>query len=360
MKRILMISSMPLYPANDGGRVRMHQIATHLGARYDVHVSAPSAGTPASVTTSFTTHTTPSRGIRQMFDARVLVRLDGIIRRVRPDALLLEYIWLGMYAVPLARRYHLPLMVDAWDAATTRMRRAGSVIWPAVSVYERLVLKMATRVFVASDVDRAAVVRLGVAPEKVDVVPNGVDTRVYQPGPPEERQAVRLRLGLRDGERMLFFFGQLSYAPNAAAVATLASDVMPRMPRHHRLFVAGRGGTDELRRGAGSDRITFLGPVESPVPYLRAADAVPVPLTHGSGTRLKILESVACGVPTVSTPVGCEGIDVAVCGDTLSVQAGWEPFTDALTRAAESPHMAPSEAFVRTYDWRSIVERVAL
>jgi glycosyltransferase involved in cell wall biosynthesis len=159
---------------------------------------------------------------------------------------------------------------------------------------------------------------------------------------------------------MLFFFGQLSYAPNAAAVATLASDVMPRMPRHHRLFVAGRGGTDELRRGAGSDRITFLGPVESPVPYLRAADAVPVPLTHGSGTRLKILESVACGVPTVSTPVGCEGIDVAVCGDTLSVQVGWEPFTDALTRAAESPHMAPSEAFVRTYDWRSIVERVAL
>jgi glycosyltransferase involved in cell wall biosynthesis len=360
MKRILMISPMPLYPANDGGRVRMQQIATHLGARYDVHVTAPSGGTPAPGASTFTTHTTPSRGIRQLFDARVLARLDGIIRRVQPDALLLEYIWLGIYAVPLARRHHLPLMVDAWDAATTRMQRAGSIIWPVVSVYEHLVLKMATRVFVASDVDRAAAVGLGAAPEKVEVVPNGVDTRVFQPGPPEERDEVRHRLGLRDGERMLFFFGQLSYAPNAAAVATLASDIMPRMPLHHRLFIAGRGGTEEMRRGYSSDRVAFVGPVESPVPYLRAADAVPVPLTHGSGTRLKILESVACGVPTVSTPVGCEGINVAACGEILRVRAGWESFGEALTQAAASPHIAPSEAFVRTYDWRSIVERVAL
>ena len=360
MKRVLMISSMPLYPANDGGRVRMHQMATHLAARYDMHVTAPSSGDTVPAALPFVTHTTPSRGISQMGDARVLMRLDGIIRRIQPDALLLAYVWLGIYAVPLARRHGLPLMVDAWDTATTRMRRAGSLLWPAVSVYERLVLGMATRVFVASDVDRAQVVGLGVAPENVEVVPNGVDTRVFQPGQPQERDSVRQQLGLRDGERMLFFFGQLSYMPNTAAIATLASDVMPRMSPHHRLFVAGRGGTDEMRRQCGSDRITFLGPVESPVPYLRAADAVPVPLTQGSGTRLKILESVACGVPTVSTPLGCEGIDVAACGEILRVRSDWRSFGDALTQAADSPHVAPSEAFVRTYDWRSIVERVTL
>ena len=40
-----------------------------------------------------------------------------------------------------------------------------------------------------------------------------------------------------------------------------------------------------------------------------SAVAAVVPLRSGSGTRLKILEAMAAGVPVVSTRLGAEGID---------------------------------------------------
>lgn len=359
MKRLLMISPMPLYPANDGGRVRIRELATHLSDRYDVHVSAPAGGDPP-LDAPFTLHETPSHGARQFADARVPWRIAEIVRHVRPDALMLEYVWLGLHAAPIARLHRLPLLVDAWDVATTRLRRAGSKLWPLVSAYERLVLRTASRVFAVSDVDRRSLVELGAPAAATSIVPNGVDTRAYRPGSDADRQMVRARLGVGDGERMLLFFGQLSYAPNADAVDVLARAIMPRLPDSYRLFVAGRGPVEELRARYGGRRVAFVGPVDSLVPYLAAADAVPVPIRHGSGTRLKILESVACGVPTVSTPVGCEGIDVGLCGGTLIVRSVMAGFADAIQEAAMMPHRQPGDAFAGTYDWRSIAERIAI
>jgi glycosyltransferase involved in cell wall biosynthesis len=41
----------------------------------------------------------------------------------------------------------------------------------------------------------------------------------------------------------------------------------------------------------------------------RQADAVVVPVRAGGGTRIKILEAFAEGVPVISTSIGAEGID---------------------------------------------------
>jgi glycosyltransferase involved in cell wall biosynthesis len=53
-------------------------------------------------------------------------------------------------------------------------------------------------------------------------------------------------------------------------------------------------------------------------PYLRAAGLVIVPLRVGSGTRVKILEAFAHGVPVVSTTIGAEGLDVTA-GEHLAI-----------------------------------------
>jgi len=44
--------------------------------------------------------------------------------------------------------------------------------------------------------------------------------------------------------------------------------------------------------------------------FFRQIDVLAVPLQSGSGSRLKILESLSFGVPVISTPVGAEGIDI--------------------------------------------------
>ncbi len=353
--KLLMVSPYPVYPTNDGGRVRIREIATHLSSRHDVHLTAP--GGMASGQAPFTFHQAPSRGAAQLVDPRTVAHLHGLMRTVRPDAVLLEYMWLAPHIAAIAKRAGVRLLLDKPDVDTVRFRRTGRRIWPLVSAYERMALRLASRVFAASDIDRARLIRLGACAGTTSVVPNGVDTSVFSAGDAGERVRTRSSLGLRPDEVMLFFFGQLSYAPNADAIRTLAR-IMPVLPDGFRLFIAGRGPVAELRGLFDSSRMTFLGPVESVVPFLRAADAVPALVAQGSGTRLKILESLACGVPTVTTSIGAEGLDRAVCGPSLSVVDTPRDVAGAVVTAARSKHAAPSPAFVAAYDWSSVVGRM--
>jgi polysaccharide biosynthesis protein PslH len=73
--------------------------------------------------------------------------------------------------------------------------------------------------------------------------------------------------------------------------------------------------------------VTVTGTVPDVRPYYRETLAAIVPLRTGGGTRLKILEAMAAGVPVVSTPLGAEGLDLAAGENVLLVSAddaeGW-------------------------------------
>ena len=63
-----------------------------------------------------------------------------------------------------------------------------------------------------------------------------------------------------------------------------------------------------LRERAG---VEVHGNVPDVRPYLQEASVLAVPLEAGGGTRLKILEAFAAGLPVISTAVGCEGLEVS-------------------------------------------------
>lgn len=355
--KLLMISPYPIFPTNDGGRVRIRQIARHLGAEHDVHLTAPSEGEAESVPFAF--YPAPTSGTWQIAQPRTVAHLRSLMNNVKPDAVLLEYMWLAPHVASLAAHAGIPFLLDKPDVDTVRFRRAGRRIWPAVHAYERISLRLARRIYATSEVDRRGLIRLGASPSRTSVVSNGVDTTVYGAGDPRHREATRRALGLQVGETMLFFFGQLAYAPNADAVRALVN-LMPALPDTFRLFVAGRGATDELRRALDPQRVTFLGAVDAVAPLLQAADVVPALVTHGSGTRLKILESLACGVPTVTTRVGAEGLDTAICGAALRIVDNVDDAAGAIVMAAAAAHVAPSRAFVEAHDWKAIVSNMEL
>lgn len=107
---------------------------------------------------------------------------------------------------------------------------------------------------------------------------------------------------------VLLFVGALDYGPNVVAVQRLVHEVMPAVLRSRPdalLQVVGRG--------AGRVRecrpwLQVHADVPDVAPFLAGASACVVPLTSGGGTRLKILEALAAGVPVVSTAVGAEGL----------------------------------------------------
>jgi glycosyltransferase involved in cell wall biosynthesis len=184
----------------------------------------------------------------------------------------------------------------------------------------------------------------------VAVVPNGVDCARY----------AHLPAGRRTGPPTVMFLGAMSWEPNVAAAEFLARDVLPALlPRvpDVRLRIVGRDPTPRVQRLAG-DRVEVTGSVPDVLAPLADAHVLAVPLLAGGGTRLKILEAFAAGLPVVSTPVGCEGI--AADPDRHLVVAETPAFAEALARTLLAPEAAATMAAAARvlardrYDWDAI------
>lgn len=74
------------------------------------------------------------------------------------------------------------------------------------------------------------------------------------------------------------------------------------------LYIIGKGS--KLIKSKKEKNIFVLGKVDLVAPFLAHSDLMVVPLRFESGTRFKILEAAACGLPVVSTKLGAEGLEV--------------------------------------------------
>jgi polysaccharide biosynthesis protein PslH len=135
----------------------------------------------------------------------------------------------------------------------------------------------------------------------VGFVPTGVDLEYFSPSP----------RSLRDN-RELVFLGSMDWMPNEDGIRWFATEVFPRVQERVkgvRLVVVGRSPAPSLRELASRNTaIEVTGTVADVRPYLERAALSIVPLRVGGGTRLKIYEAMAMGVPVVATAIGAEGL----------------------------------------------------
>ncbi len=161
------------------------------------------------------------------------------------------------------------------------------------------------------------------------------------------------------GARLLYT-GSVSYGPNAEAVAHFARDILPLVASavpEARLLVTG-GLPAALPPGVQHPGVTLTGWLSDEVleALYRGSRACVVPLLSGTGTRIKILEALARGVPVVSTSKGAEGLAV-VDGEHFLIADEPAAFARATIRLLRDPDFAErlgarGRAFVRQrYDW---------
>jgi glycosyltransferase involved in cell wall biosynthesis len=119
----------------------------------------------------------------------------------------------------------------------------------------------------------------------------------------------------------ILFVGTLSYAPNADAVTWFVSRIWRRLRRQLRgrvrLMIVGRNPPTAIARLRAQPGIQVTGAVADVAPYYADADIVIAPLRAGGGTRIKIIEAAAFGLPILATSTGCEGMTFQAGRDML-------------------------------------------
>ncbi len=186
-----------------------------------------------------------------------------------------------------------------------------------------------------------------------NVIPNGVDTEFFRPDDAIEEE-----------QKSLVFTGAMDYFPNDRAALFFCHHVLPKVKTPNvRVYFVGSKPSDAVRALHDGRRVIVTGRVDDVRPYVSRAQVFVVPLQHGSGTRLKILEAFAMGKPVVSTTIGAEGIP-AEHGDKLLLADSADQFASSIDLLLADRYRrkrlstAARNFVVDQFDWRTIKKDV--
>jgi glycosyltransferase involved in cell wall biosynthesis len=245
--------------------------------------------------------------------SRVTERLAAMVNAHDYDIVHLEYTEMGSYIRACAPARAVLTEHDLSFSSHSRQRAigigerfaavdrigAGAVDALRQNWFEIRACERADQVHVMSQVDRDLLAaHLSDGTRRIRVVPNGVDTSLFTPPAEAER-------------RHVLFLGSFPHLPNLDAFEFLTGEVWPAVRQlmpDARITIVGARPPDSVLEWDGRDGITVRGEVPEVAPIYRSHRVLLVPLRAGSGTRLKILEALAGGLPVVSTAIGVEGL----------------------------------------------------
>jgi teichuronic acid biosynthesis glycosyltransferase TuaC len=267
----------------------------------------------------------------------------------------------GYAALQLARKLNRPVVVSARGADVYRNNK-----FPAIVPLLREVCAGAARFIAVSRELADDLVDLGAPPDRVHVIPNGIDATVFHPvGRSEACRA----LGLDAAEQWLVVVASFSPHKGHRFVIEALKGVGVDRLRAGRVRVAfiGQGRerealAREVEAAGLGDVIKFVGQVAPPRLQLwySAASLKILPSTQ-EGSANALLEALACGAPVVASRVGENGAVVREgengylihAGDVAGLQAALEA---SLAREWDRPRIAREGG---RRDWRAVAREVA-
>lgn len=377
--KILQLCRIPVYPPRNGAAIRVGKTAEKLSELGDLWFAAPpneGADSPESferidLDTSFlTTRLLRNEGWLALFalsERHPLSRLqtDAIVSAVDGhdatfDVIVSEFPQVTGAAVELAAAHDAKLLLNKHNAAYEILESfleqrpvpaavRGRAVANLRSFERRTIAAADVAVFQsASDRDRfpddGTVTR---------VIPNGCDyDQIRAGGDPE---ALGNRLGIDRDALVCTFVGSYTYEPNRSA-ASVITDVLAPAFSDVEFLLVGHAPPQSTRRNVHTP-----GYVEDLAGALHLADIALCPLFTGSGTKLKMLDYFAAGLPVISTSIGVEGLPVRD-GREVLVYDSISGFERGIERLIDSPSLreelaGSAQGIASDHSWPNLMAR---
>ena len=343
--RILWIKTSPLHPLTRGGDLRTYHLLRWLHRWHDVTFSALVAD-PLQIASAKKANEyscvsdwvreakatqTPNRlgflwgalsniqsilpyAVERFVSSQWTLRIAALLAEGAFDVVVCDFIFPAASLPWTHKRPDVPWVVFQHNVESIIWKRRAAEArgimepylksqWHRMHRYEAEMCRRFDAVLTVSDED-ARVSRDVYGLENVrGAIPTGVDLEYFS-SPPREfpRQPT------------LVFVGSMDWYANVDAVRYFVAEIWPSVRAEvpeALLQVVGRNPPPEIcALGTPDSGIEVTGTVSDVRPFLRKAHAMIVPLRIGGGTRLKVFEAMAAGIPVVSTRVGVEGLEV--------------------------------------------------
>ncbi|QFU77171.1 glycosyltransferase [Halioglobus maricola] len=353
-KSLLFITPELPYPLQSGGKVKTFRLLASLAERYEItlvcplkledskHLEAFHAVSPCSKHLHEAVNVPRSAknlllsylrrwplNVQRSFSAALQQRVAEIVESY--DLAVLDHYEIYPY---IPANTSVPVVYHAHNAYYRLWQRyaelpGNPILRLAAAMESYRVRRCETRVA------RCAQLTFAAPNDAAELIAGGVDERLirdtYHLGDDSQLALPELRWG-STGKRLMYV-GFLGWEANAEGLLWFIASVWPLLARRHpdlTFEIVGKGA-DERLLAAVKDvpRIKLLGFVENLEDVYSRSRVSVAPLRFGSGMKVKVLDAMARGMPTVTTAVGAEGIAITR-GEQLAVADSPEDFAAAV------------------------------
>lgn len=309
----------------------------------------------------------PHEAVRY-FQPDFVRRLQSLVSEGNYDIIQFEFTAMGGRFVPMVKSLapRSALIVEEIDIAYVYLER---LMWEEkdpsrkrylksemdkMTTFEKRLWQEVDAIITMSDTDRVHI-STHVQAEKVWSAPNGVDTEYFAFQPRKSK-----------GNQRLLFVGYYQHPPNLQALEYFLAEIYPRLRQRYPqlgLDIVGDAAPAAITARHGKDGIKLHGYVPDIRPLMADATALAASIRSGGGTRLKMLEAFAAGLPIVATSLALEGIEVrpnehVFVGDTV------EEYFTAACRLLDDPARAATVAMnarkqiEHYYGWQVVCQQL--
>lgn len=284
----------------------------------------------------------PFKTVKENLSSHIPEFIDELYRFQKHESTVYDLVhshyWLsGRIGMTLSRKWDTPHVTTFHTLGLTKLRaRAGERESKQRLTIEGLIMRDVDSIIVSTDEEKQDAVRLyGADPQRVSVVPAGVDLSTFQP---IERKLARERIRIHE-KRIVLYVGRVEPL-KGIDILLKATALLEDLDDTKVLIVGGNPTNDlELNRLKEmavtlgiSDKVEFTGAIkQGDLPnYYSAADVFVLP-SHSESFGLAALEAMACGTPVVASRVG--GFKTFIDSGKTGYMVPWrcpEPFAHRL------------------------------
>ncbi len=326
--KLLLISGISPFPQTSGGATRIKQTLIHLSKKYEIHfyfflssdqlLTAEEKSFLNQYTVFFKSFSLTKKSIllslklalpyhfsnyfsQELIDDFKDLQAKTSFAQIRIESTQILYLAKYLLKNQFSKFVALDISTISFYRRAFASKNPLKILIRLLSclqvyLYERSLLRFFSKIVVMSQKDAFFVKKL-FALDKVQVSPNGIEKINFLAPRTEKKIAIG-------------FVGSVDHTPNRQALDYLLLKILPALKQVQaecEVIVLGKGNQDFYPNLPGVKFLDYVADLQS---FYKQIDILVAPIFAGSGTRLKVLESLSYGKPVVTTEVGTEGIEI--------------------------------------------------